>query len=793
MISAMSDFDNAAEKLELSKILNRIQLFASSDIGKEAIRDLTPLTDIAAISIEHNRISELKRVLEGGEDVPIDGIKDIRPALQRSEIENAVLSPKDLLHIAQTLQTAKSIKVFIDKRKEYLPELYRLTTGITINNELTFNINQAINENAEVKDSASKNLRSIRQAIADKQQSIRRALEKILRATADQGMVREEIVTTRDGRMVIPIKAELKNRFPGFIHSTSASGQTVFVEPSETLTLNNEITELFFSEQREIEKILRDLTVLVRIAAHEIRLTLNILKIVDSYCARARYSVEIKGNKPLLKEIGSLVIREGYHPVLMLRHTRETIVSLNVELGSAYNTLLITGPNAGGKTVTLKSIGILVLMTQCGIHVPVSPDSEFPIFSKIFVLMGDNQSIENDLSTYSSQILKIKEILESADSTSLVLIDEIGSNTDPVEGGAIAATVLKQLSENGVITVATSHQAALKAFVHNENMMENGAMEFDQATLLPTYRFRIGVPGSSYALEIAQRLGLRESVIIEAKKLVGHQQSKLEQLILDLENRSQLLEQRLLMADRELLNYKELSASYNIKLSQLNNEIRDVKRKAVDEAKAIIENASKTIESTVKEIRSEKARKDVILKGKNQIMALEQEISALEKDISDSLHTDQKLPPDIKIGDTITLKSGGQVGTVLSMPNKHGDVMVAFNSIKAKIHATNIMSVVSKEKQARPLSYSISSDKTFSPEVDVRGLYGDEAIPIIDKFIDDAVIAGMRRLSIIHGHGTGALRKKIHAFLNIDTRVQSCRFGETGEGGAGVTIIDLAE
>jgi DNA mismatch repair protein MutS2 len=788
----MSPFDSAAEKLELSKILNRIQSYAASELGKEALHDLIPYTDISTISEEHNRVSEIKRVLEGGEDLPIDGIKDIRTSVSRSAIENAVLAPKELYSIAVTLHTAKNLKTFIDRRKDILPEISSLTSGITISNEIIFNINQAINENAEVKDSASKSLRSIRQSIADKQQSIRRALEKILRATAEQGMVQEEIVTTRDGRMVIPIKAELKNRFPGFIHSASASGQTVFIEPSETLTLNNEITELFFNEQREIDRILRDLTNLVRSNVQQIRLLIDVLKVIDSCYAKARYSIEIKGNKPLLKEIGSIVIRNGFHPVLLLRHSRESVVALDVELGTSYNTLLITGPNAGGKTVTLKAIGILVLMVQCGIHIPVSPDSEFPVFTKIFVLIGDNQSIENDLSTYSSQILKIKEILESADDSSLVLIDEIGSNTDPNEGGAIAATVLKHLSNAGAITVATSHQAALKAFVHSEKQMENGAMEFDQETLLPTYRFKLGVPGSSYALEIAQRLGIQDSVISEAKSLVGHQQTKLEQLIVDMENRSQLLEQRLSMADGELLKYKELSASYNIKLSQFNNEIKDIKRKAIDEAKSIIEKAARTIEMTVKEIRTEHAHRDVIQKGKKQITELEKEITALERDVSGSIVSENDKPLELKVGDTIVLISGGQVGTVQSLPNKHGELTVAFNSIKAKIHKANIKSILAKPEQTTTVSYSITRDKTFSTEVDVRGLYSEEAIPIIDKFIDDAVLAGIQRLCIIHGHGTGALRKKIHAFLDIDTRVKSSRFGESNEGGAGVTFIELA-
>jgi DNA mismatch repair protein MutS2 len=788
----MSQFDAAADKLDLSKILRRIQFFASSDPGKEAAESITPLSDLETVSIEHNRVTEVKSILEGEGGFPIDGIKDIRYALQQSEIENNILSAKELLNIASTLQCARTIKAFIERRREQLQEMNALTSSISIFKEIEFNINQAIDENGEVKDTASKELRSIRQSISDKQSSIRRALEKILRATAEQGMVRDEIVTTRDGRMVIPIKSELKNKFPGFIHSASSSGQTVFIEPSETLTLNNEITELFFKEQREVERILRALTAQVRVVAGEIRTTVRTLTRIDLCYAKARYSIEIKANKPLLKEHGSLVLRQAYHPILLLKHRREEIVPLDIEIGNKFTTLLITGPNAGGKTVALKSIGILSLMLQSGIHIPVSPDSEFPIFKKIFVLIGDNQSIENDLSTYSSQVLQIKRITESADEESLVLIDEIGSNTDPTEGGAIAAAVIEHLNQSGALTVATSHHASLKAFVHDASRMENGAMEFDQETLIPTYRFKLGVPGSSYALEIAQRLGVDESIIGQARGMLGEQKAKLEQLILDLENRSQLLEQKLSTTDAEMLKYKELSYSYETKLQSLNQEIRDVKRKAIEEARAIIDQASSTVENTVREIKTQLAHRDAVREGKNTLAALEQEISQMEQEITETLTTEARSSLDIKLNDSVVLKSGGQTGTVLTLPDKNGNLQVAFNSIKAKVNISNIKSVSKKEARKIDATSSFSTDRTAATEVDLRGLYGDEAVEIVDKFLDDATLAGLHRIDIIHGHGTGALRKRIQEFLQHDPRVKNHRFGERFEGGAGVTIVEVA-
>ncbi|MCK9410234.1 MAG: endonuclease MutS2 [Bacteroidetes bacterium] len=789
----MSQFDAAADRLELPKILHRIQFYASSDLGKEAAESIEPLDDIETISREHNLVSEMKRVLEGEGSFPIDGIKDIRASLQQSTIENNLLSAKELLSIASTLQSSRTIKSFVDKRKEYLIQLHALTSAISIFKEIEFNINQAIDDNASVKDSASKELRSIRQSIADKQSAIRRTLEKILRATAEQGMVRDEIVTTRDGRMVIPIKAELKNKFPGFIHSTSSTGQTVFIEPSETLTYNNEITELFFKEKREVERILRELTRQIFLVVEQIRQIVEILTQIDLCFAKARYSIEIKANKPFLKDTGSLSIRQGYHPVLLLRHHRDSVVPLDIEVGASYNTLLITGPNAGGKTVALKALGILSLMVQSGIHIPVSPDSEFPVFKKIFVLIGDNQSLDNDLSTYSSQILQIKKITEHADVDSLVLIDEIGSNTDPTEGGAIAAAVIEHLNGSGAITVATSHQASLKAFVHNSLGMENGAMEFDQETLIPTYRFKPGLPGSSYALEIAQRLGVNDSIITTARGMLGEQKAKLEQLILDLENRSQLLQQKLSNTEGEINKYKELSQVYETKLKDLNREVRDIKRKAIEEAKVIIDRAASTVENTVREIKTQQADREVIRKGKEKIAALEKEVSSLEKDISETISSDRDQSIEIKLNDTVVLRSGGQTGTVLTMPDKNGNLQVAFNSIKAKVHISNIKSVTKKEAKKITVSASFISDKPYTTEVDIRGLYGDEAIEIVDKFIDDALMAGLHRVDIIHGHGTGALRKRIHSFLETDHRIKSQRFGERYEGGAGVTVVEIAE
>lgn len=789
----MDVFHYAAEKLDLPKILHRISFYASSVLGKEAAENLEPCSSFQQVSVEMKRIDEMKRLLESEDAFPIDGIKDIRSALQRASISESILPATELLAIAKTIAASQRIKKYIEKRKEYLVELESLSSNISTHKEIEFNIFQAIDDEGKVKDSASRELKSIRSEIIHKKSLIQKTLEKILRAVSEQGMVRDEIVTTRDGRMVIPIKAELKNKFPGFIHSASATGQTVYIEPSETLTLNNEITELSYKEQHEVERILKGLTLQVHNIVESLNSIVNILTFMDLTYAKAKYSIEIQGNTPFIKEEGSLEIRNGYHPILLMRHQRKTIVPLTLQIGVSYNTILISGPNAGGKTVTLKTAGLLSLFVRYGIHVPASPDSEFPLFSNVFVLIGDNQSIENDLSTYSSQILQLKNITEHSTQNSLILIDEIGSNTDPAEGGALAAASLEYFSGIGAITLATTHQTALKAFVHNSQRMENGAMEFDQVSLLPTYRFKIGQPGSSYAFEIASRLGINKSLLLRAKDFVGEQQNKLEKLLLELEKRSQLLENKINETDTEAIKNKELAKQYELKNRLLNQEIKELKRKAVEEAKELLQNASSKIELTIKEIKAQQANKNVIKTSKSTIEQISNELKHIEKNILGAEPESKNiLHNTIMINDIVTLNSGGQSGIVLSLPDKEGNFHVGFNSIKAKIHVSNIKSIEKKQSSLNSSSHYVSTSKEYTNEVDIRGLYGDDAVIVVDKFLDDALLSGLQKIDIIHGKGTGALRKKISKFLESDKRVKLYRLGEWNEGGTGVTIVELS-
>jgi len=788
----MTEFKSAAEKLEFKKILGRLQGYASSDLGKTAAEHVAPSGNLTQIAQELNRVDEMKRLLESDDAFPIDGLRDIRGTVQRAGIENSILGPGDLLPIALTLQAARNIKTYIQKRREVYLELYTLCESVNINKILEFNISQAIDENGNIKDTASKELKSIRSELVSMYEMLRKQLERILKNVSEKGLAQEEIITTRDGRMVIPVKAEQKHNVPGFIHSSSSSGFTVFIEPAETLSLNNEIRELHFREAREIEKILRALTMQVREVSSELLQSLQTLQLIDLIYAKAKYSIEIKGNKPFLKEFGSLKIVDARHPILLLRHPREKVIPLSIELGNGYNTLLITGPNAGGKSVAMKTVGVLVLMLQCGIHVPASPDSEFPVFEKLFVDIGDDQSIENDLSTFSSHITMLRDILKSADGHSLILIDEVGAGTDPVEGGALAAVILAELTRAGAFTIATTHQVTLKAFVHETEGMENGAMEFDQATLTPTFHFRFGIPGSSYALEIARRLGVPPTLILEAERMAGEQKSRLENLIVDLESRSQSLSKQLSMVEDEKLKYNELVENYESKLKGLREEIRITKSTAIEEAKEIINKANSIIEKSIKEIRQRQADKTSIVQSKQEISLLGNEIHEMELALEEIEQTAPgiDMTQTIHKGTTVRLKSNSQVGEVLQAPDANGVLQVAFDSLKLRIHVNDIVPI-NKPKSLSNLYIPVVLEGDPKRELDVRGLYGDEALQAVDKFLDSAIVTGLHQVNIIHGKGSGALRKKITSFLKSDSRIKSHHFGEWNEGGMGVTIVDL--
>jgi len=473
-------FDPAIAKLEFDKIRERLLRYAVSEPGREILRSLAVSTSLPAVRSELERVSDMKRLLEHEGSLPLDGIHPVARSASRASIEGTILLPRELAEIGATLRASRVLRSFMVKRKEEFPRVWDLAEPLTVDKVLEFNIEQAVDESGAVQATASRELQAIRRSIAERYEQLRKRLEQILKGVAGLGFTQDEIITTREGRMVIPVKVEHKHHVPGFIHSASASGATVFIEPTETLELNNEIRSLQFQEQREVERILRDLTSQVGASRAQIISNLGLLAAIDALQARAKYSVEILALAPDVTEDGPVRLVQARHPLLLMHHGRNDTVPLDLELGHTYTTLLISGPNAGGKTVAMKCVGLLCLMVQAGLHIPVAENSAVRIFTGIFVEVGDDQSIESDLSTFSSHLQTLRQILAAADHRSLVLIDEIGSGTDPVEGGAIAASVLEILTRHRCLTIATTHQSSLKVFAHGAADMENGAMEYDR-------------------------------------------------------------------------------------------------------------------------------------------------------------------------------------------------------------------------------------------------------------------------------------------------------------------------
>lgn len=783
----MHEHLHSLEKLEFDKVVRQIQSYTVSDLGKEHLRALRPAADAKKIRGQLDLVSEIKGLLEGDEALPLDAILDIREALHRASIEDLVLPAEDLRAIARTMQTSLAVQQYCVRRRGRYPLLELMMSDFKADKLLEHHISQAIDDDGQVKDSASRELQSIRRQLLEYHETLRRNLERILRAHAEKGWAQEEIITTREGRMVIPIKVEHKNQIPGFIHSTSASGATVFVEPTETLELNNDIRTLQFKEQREIEKILRALTAEVRVHREQILLNVRVLGELDFVRAKAKYSIIVIGCAPQIGNTRSLRLLDSYHPLLLQKHRRSEITPLTMELSEEYRTLIITGPNAGGKSVAMKTAGLLCAMAQSGCHIPASPETHLPLFTDLFVDVGDEQSIEQDLSSFSSHLRNLKLITDSVNATSLVLIDEIASGTDPQEGAALASAILELLTATGCLTIVTTHHGMLKTFAFENPAVQNGGMEFNQESLTPTYRFRPGVPGSSYAFEMADRMQLPRQIIIRSRELKGKESSKLEDLILALEQQSRELREEVARNITESSAAKRLKEEYESKLKSLKKDLLSAKAQAALEAKEILQQANGLVERTVMEIRQSGASRDSVRTAKKAIQDLSAQFDQMESPAETSEIDAPSLP--IGIGDQVRLKSTSARGEVASWVDDR-TALVVIGNLRVKVPVRDL-ELTSEKKEKTMYHEPLRDVSDVQREIDLRGLYGDEAISQIEKFLDSAMLSGLTRVDIIHGKGSGALRKRISEFLKKNPHIKSYRLGEWNEGGGGVTVVEL--
>jgi DNA mismatch repair protein MutS2 len=777
---------SSLKKLEFDRVVDRIGKLTVTELGRDRALKIAPGTDRKNIESELCRVSEMKELVIGEGGVPLEGTKNIIVALRKIAIENQVLSIQELLDIGSTLRASHAVHSFLAKRQAQYPSLVGFVDNLLVDKVVEFNIVQALDDQGFVKDSASKELKQIRQDLIVAGDALRKRLESILRKVSDQDFLQDEILTTRDGRMVIPVKVEHKTHVAGFIHSSSASGQTVYIEPAETLDLNNALRELQLGEQREIHRILSELTGQVKEIREPLETSLYNLVELDLLTAKAKYSIEILGNPPVLSESPYIKLIQARHPVLLQRHKRDEVIPLNFEIGGKTSTLLITGPNAGGKTVTLKTVGLLTLCSMAGIHIPAASDSQIFPFTDIFVDIGDDQSIESDLSTFSSHLLHMKEIVERADNETLVLIDEIGAGTDPAEGGALAASILRTLTRRKTTTVATTHDGLLKAFAHDSEGMDNASMEFDQSSLRPTYKFRLGIPGSSFAFELAQRIGVPENILAFAKENLGTAKERLESLILDLERESQSLKSQSSLASSEREKLASLREEYELKDKEFKNEISSLRKKAATEAKDLLRDAKATIEHVVKEIREKNARPEVVREMKQELRGASERV---RKEAGEEVHVDV-LTEVFKVGDEVRLQEGSQIGEIAKI---HADsATVVWGHAKLQVPLRSLTKHIGKPQPVYGASRSDLPQIVAQNEIDLRGLMGDEAIDKVEQFLDNAYVSGLHRVDIIHGKGTGALRKRITAFLKSYPHAKSFRLGEWNEGGTGVTVVELS-
>jgi DNA mismatch repair protein MutS2 len=782
-------FTQAVEKLHFSAVIQHIKRYAQSQIGISMLDACRPKGDLVKVRRDLDLLDEMKQALEYEEPIPMQGIRDIREEVHRSGIEGNALNGKDLRYIYDTLHASRLLHGYIKVRTEKYPRLGSLARDLIADKILEYNIDSTVNEEGEIRDSASNELQEIRRSIRNVSETLRKRLERIIKNLAAERIAQEELITTRDGRMVVPVKSEYKHIVPGFIHSSSASGATVFIEPAETLDINNQLREYQIQEQREIDRLLRILTAKIAERKRELLVTLDVLSEIDLLYAKAHYSIEILGIRPHESANRTLRLADARHPLLLLHHKRNAVIPLTLTLGENFHTLIITGPNAGGKSVAMQTVGLLCLMYQSGLHIPAGADSSFPLFDNIYVSMGDEQSIEQDLSTFSSHLLTLKGILSGAGDRSLVLIDEIGAGTDPVEGSALAASFLSYLTDRRTLTIATTHHGDLKAFAFERDGIENGAMEFDQHTLTPTYRFTEGIPGSSYALEIAQRLGFSSDILENAKTYLGTTQRQIERLLVNLEQQSQDYKNQLDIIRREKDRLERMTSEYEQKLSGLRKEIKDLKLQAAREARDIVDRANAVIENAVKEIREAAGEAQVVRQWR-------EEIKDIKKTLDSTIQTSvRRVVPDttpLNVGDRVLYEEGNQVGEIVEILDNE-NMQVLFGSIKLKVPRQKLTRTTAKEKPQRyETSIGIEAESEPAPRsIDIRGLSGDDAVSAVDTFLDRAVLAGYKIVDIIHGKGTGVLRNRISEYLKQDTRILSYRLGDWNEGGSGVTVAEL--
>lgn len=785
--------EHSLRVLEYPRIIELLAERTSNPMGREAALALTPSSLPEVVQRRLRETAEACQLLEKGNGMPLGGIRDIREAVNRAAIE-MLLTPTELLDVAQTVASAQRLRAFLLKQAESAPTLAEIAGNIPIVPGLAARIEECISEGGDVRDTATPELARIRSGKRIAHSRLMEKLNSILASERYRSYIQESIITLREGRYCIPVKSENRSALGGIIHDASASGATVFVEPRQCVDLGNELKELAVKEEQEVARILARLTSLVGSAAPDLRQMIRMLAELDLANAKALLAGAMDAAAPRLNYRGIVRLRRARHPLL-----DPPVVPIDIEVGERFTTLLITGPNTGGKTVALKTIGLLTLMAQSGLHIPAGPDSEVALFEQVFADIGDEQDIRQSLSTFSAHLKNIVQIVTTLGSSALVLLDEVGAGTDPGEGAALARAILSELERRKARVVATTHYGELKEYAYSSPNVENAAVEFDRETLRPTYRVLLGVPGSSHALYIAGRLGLPPAIIDEARGYLSSHDRDTAALLQQIEeSRRRTLEmERQAAVDRRAA--EEARAEYERRARQVADVQRTVRREAEEEARAVLRKASEKAENILDELRR-------MNKGKRKGAAARMQLTALKQQVVEELQTPEDEPEEpmpeggwtFHRGDRVRVTTWNTDGTLLDAP-ANGEVTVQIGAMRATLPVEVLRPLNqppdSKADRRATGASEITMRKAvhISPELTLRAMRVDEAAPVLDKYIDDAFAAGIREVRIIHGKGTGALRRFVWETLQGHPLVEAVRLGEESEGGEGATVVTFKQ
>ena len=788
-----------------------LKKYTASQLGTARVDTLTPSYDVDRVRYLQTLCSETKFFHQLYGAIPLPGLTDIRGLLNHAAKLGSILDAEELLTVRKVAKIPGDIHRLFEKReREEFPNLFAIVDALPAFPELVKAIDHCINSEGILLDRASPKLRSIRRKLSRLRENIHQKLEATLRSPESQKAIQEPVITSRNNRYVIPIKQEARAFFQGVVQAQSTSGATFFVEPLGIVQMNNALNETAEAEHREIQRILLTLTDRVRDYLNELELSLDILAELDFLNAKARFSLALNAIEPKLNTRGNVKLIEARHPVLEFHLQNEQlsdadaeadvnlpkqVVPTNVHIGKTFKTLIITGPNTGGKTVVLKTVGLLVLMAQSGLHIPAEHGSKIAIFDHLFADIGDDQGIEQNLSTFSSHITKIADMLKTVESAtqSLVLLDEIGAGTDPSEGTALGMALLDWLGERQVNTIVTTHYGALKAYAHTQQTMENASMEFDWTTLRPTYRLQVGIPGSSNAIKIAAQLGIPSEILDEAQTHIGNNTVAVEDLLVQLQEKQDKLD-----ADQHRLQEKirDADTAYqkHTELAQtLETQQQTLKQQAENEARQIVADARRTVENLVADIRKAQASKASI---QNAFSKIETAKKSLRQEHPKKQPDQPKV--EVNVGDKVRVKKLNRFGEVIAVKsNGKTPLQLLVGNMRMQADYHDIDSVHPKQETAR-LSTSVldiqySKANAIADELNLHGMFVQEALDITIKYLDDAVLAGLPSVRILHGKGTGALRKAVHEELRENPLVSKYQFAPFNQGGEGVTVVMFKE